>query len=172
MCTLEAELSACLPVNSHHLGYVILTGAGILMLPLCTVKTDCKRGHLLGGGAGGVVLPEPSCRTVLGMQSLGSRSTYPSKNCKPQTHLGGVMALWSCLLCLHHLGGESNQDGLCEFKTAGKHYRSKVEIKLRTIGMCKPVVSNLCFFLQSVQFSSWNGMFWSRLVLTCGPVKV
>lgn len=31
----------CLPVNSHHLGYVIGMGAGMLMLLLHTVKTDC-----------------------------------------------------------------------------------------------------------------------------------
>lgn len=50
-------------------------------------------------------------------------------------------------LSVDHIWGDANQDGMCDFKTAGKHYRSKVEIKLRAAGMCKPLVSNLCLSL-------------------------
>lgn len=133
MCTLELELCAFL-LSPHHLGDVTWCGWGRgqgLWLVLCfhvflhIVQTGCSRGGLplwRGSRRG------PGQYWIWGGDCLQPGTANPEP--------AGAWSPEATPLCLDHIcRGEANQDGMCYFKTAEKHYRSRVEIHWRAIGM-------------------------------------
>ena len=117
-------------------------GQGLWLVP-CThlflhVASLYTEGEREGEGKGEGTGLDPSCIQGSDCLQPETANPEPARAWFPEATPCAWITYW----------GEANEDGMCDFKTAGKHYRSKVEIKLRAIGMHKP----RCF--QSVSPSS------------------